>query len=256
MIMKISLLTILSLFFSLLLFASCGKKEASDTENQNTEPATEEKTEEPSTEEKVEEPAPKKEEPAPLLTPDDAPPSKTDKTEESDKETTNNSTEEKPATTVQTPGTVTAFVKELQDKGITKGFVELERLEEIGQENPALAIEAMKDLVGKLATVNTDSLPEDLKDGVNSMRGGLNSMVLHMEEMPIPADVLAGGEEAMSEWFLKQSTEDPDFAEDFGLTMREWGGEMQELGQQMESSGEDLEQLFEKYGVDESEFEN
>ncbi|HIG84335.1 MAG TPA: hypothetical protein EYG40_02230 [Verrucomicrobia bacterium] len=252
--MKISLLPILSLFFSLLFFSSCGKKETPVIEDQTTAPATEEKVEAPVTEKK--EPAPKKEDPVTLLTPDDAPPIKPEKTEDPAKETTDNSTEKKPAAKAETPASVTAFVKELQDKGITKGFEELERLEEIGQENPALAIEAMKDLVGKLTTVNTDNLPEDLRDGVNGMRGGLNSMVLHMEEMPIPTDVLAGGEEAIGAWFLKQSTEDPDFAEDFGLTMREWGGEMQGLGQQMESSGEKLEQLFEKYGVDESELEN
>lgn len=252
--MKISLLPILSLFFSLLFFSSCGKKETPAIEDQTTEPATEEKIEEPVTEKK--DPAPKKEDPVTLLTPDDAPPIKPEKTEDPAKETTDNPTEKKPAAKAETPASVTAFVKELQDKGITKGFEELERLEEIGQENPALAIEAMKDLVGKLTTVNTDNLPEDLRDGVNGMRGGLNSMVLHMEEMPIPTDVLAGGEEAIGAWFLKQSTEDPDFAEDFGLTMREWGGEMQGLGQQMESSGEKLEQLFEKYGVDESELEN
>jgi len=253
--MKTSLLLILSLFFSLILFSSCGKKDNTTTDDQTAEPATEENAEEPATEEKAEEPAPKKEEPVTLLTPDDAPPTEPEKTEEPAKETTDNSAEDKPATKVETPATVTAFVKELQDKGITKGFVELERLEEIGQENPVLAFEAMKDLVGKLTTVNTDNLPEDLRDGVNGMRKGLNSMVLHMEEMPIPTDVLAGGEEAIGAWFLKQSTEDPDFAEDFGQTMREWGGEMEELGQQMESSGEALEGLFEKYGVDESEFE-
>ena len=246
--MKISLLPILSLLFGLLLFSSCGKKEAPAIDDQPAEPITEEKAEEPTS--KKEEPAPKKEEPVTLLTPDDAPAT------EPAKETTDNSTEEKPAAKAATPTSVTAFVKELQDKGITKGFVELERLEEIGQENPALAIEVMKDLVGKLTTVNTDNLPEDLRDGVNGMRGGLNSMVLHMEVMPIPTDILAGGEEAIGAWFLKQSTEDPDFAEDFGLTMREWGGEMEELGQKVESSGESLEQLFEKYGVDESEFEN
>ncbi len=252
--MKISLLPILSLLFGLLLFSSCGKKEAPAIDDQPAEPITEEKAEEPTS--KKEEPAPKKEEPVTLLTPDDAPATEPEKTEEPAKETTDNSTEEKPAAKAATPASVTAFVKELQDKGITKGFVELERLEEIGQENPALAIEVMKDLVGKLTTVNTDNLPEDLRDGVNGMRGGLNSMVLHMEEMPIPTDILAGGEEAIGAWFLKQSTEDPDFAEDFGLTMREWGGEMEELGQKVESSGESLEQLFEKYGVDESEFEN
>ena len=245
--MKISLLPILSLLFGLLLFSSCGKKET---------PAIDDQTAEPIIEEKAEEPAPKKEEPVTLLTPDDAPPSKPEKTEETEKEATDNSIEEKPATKVATPASVTAFVKDLQDKGITKGFNELERLEEIGQENPALAIEAMKDLVGKLTTVNTDNLPEDLRGGVNGMRKDLNSMVLHMEDMPIPTDILAGGEEAIGAWFLKQSTEDPDFAEDFGLTMREWGGEMEELGQKVESSGESLEQLFEKYGVDESEFEN
>ena len=252
--MKISILPILSLFFSLIFFSSCGKKETPAIEDQTTEPTTEEKAEEPATEEK--ESAPKKEKPAPLLTPDDAPSSKPEKTEEPEKEASDKPNEEKPSAKVATPASVTAFVKELQDKGITKGFEELERLEEIGQENPVLAIEAMKDLVEKLTTVNTDSLPEDLRDGVNGMRGGLNSMVLHMEEMPIPTDVLAGGEEAIGAWFLKQSTEDPDFAEDFGLTMREWGGEMQELGQQMESSGENLEQLFEKYGVDKSELGN
>ena len=252
--MKISILPILSLFFSLLFFSSCGEKETTTIEDQTTEPITEEKAEEPVTEKK--EPAPKKEKPAPLLTPDDAPSSKPEKTEEPEKEASDKPNEEKPSAKVATPASVTAFVKELQDKGITKGFEELERLEEIGQENPVLAIEAMKDLVEKLTTVNTDNLPEDLRDGVNGMRGGLNSMVLHMEEMPIPTDVLAGGEEAISAWFLKQSTEDPDFAEDFGLTMRESGGEMQELGQQMESSGENLEQLFEKYGVDKSELGN
>ena len=252
--MKISLLPILSLLFGLLLFSSCGKKEAPAIDDQPAEPITEEKAEEPTS--KKEEPAPKKEEPVTLLTPDDAPATEPEKTEEPAKKTTDNSTEEKPAAKAATPASVTAFVKELQDKGITKGFVELERLEEIGQENPALAIEVMKDLVGKLTTVNTDNLPEDLRGGVNGMRKDLNSMVLHMEDMPIPTDILAGGEEAIGAWFLKQSTEDPDFAEDFGLTMREWGGEMEELGQKVESSGESLEQLFEKYGVDESEFEN
>jgi hypothetical protein len=251
--MKTSLLLIPSLFFSLVLFSSCGKKDNSAIDDQNADTVPEEKVEEPATEEKAEEPTPKKEEPVNLLTPDDAPATEPEKAEEPAKETTDNSTEEKPATTVVTPPAVTAFVKELQDKGITKGFEELERLEEIGQENPALAIEAMKDLVGKLATVNTDSLPEDLRGGVNGMRKDLNSMVLHMEEMPIPTDVLAGGEEAIEAWFLKQSTEDPDFAEDFGQTMREWGGEMEELAAQMMSSGSEFEQLFNKYGVDKSE---
>ena len=236
--MKISILPILSLFFILLFFSSCGEKETPAIEDQTTEPTTEEK-----------EPAPKKEKPAPLLTPDDAPPSKPEKTEEPAEETTDNSTEEKPAAKVATAASVTVFVKELQDKGINKGFEELDRLMQINQVNPTLAIEAMKDLVEKLTTVNTDSLPEDLRDGVNGMRGGLNSMVLHMEEMPIPTDVLAGGEEAIGAWFLKQSTEDPDFTEDFELTMSKWGGEMQELGQQMESSGGNLKQLVEKYGV-------
>ncbi len=67
---------------------------------------------------------------------------------------------------------------------------------------------------------------------------------------------MADGREAIGAWFIEQSQEDPDFAQDFGQIMQSWGAEMQELGSNLENSSERLEETFEKYGIDESDLEN
>ena len=41
-----------------------------------------------------------------------------------------------------------------------------------------------------------------------------------------------------------------------GEVMRSWGAEMQELGSTLEVAGENMGELFEKYGIDDSELEN
>lgn len=67
---------------------------------------------------------------------------------------------------------------------------------------------------------------------------------------------MAEGREAIGAWFLEQSQADPDFGQDFGEVMQSWGAEMQELGSTLEVAGDNMGELFEKYGIDESELEN
>ena len=67
---------------------------------------------------------------------------------------------------------------------------------------------------------------------------------------------MAEGREAIGVWWFEQSQADPDFEKDMGEVMRSWGAEMQELGSTLEVAGDNMGELFEKYGIDESELEN
>ena len=157
---------------------------------------------------------------------------------------------------IATPPSVTAFVAQMKESGIPKLVSELEELEQLGQESPGLAFEALRELSGKTAAMDASNLPEDLKNEFETLSSGLRDLIGHIETSPIPAEIMADGREAIGAWFIEQSQEDPDFAQDFGQIMQSWGAEMQELGSNLENSSERLEETFEKYGIDESDLEN
>ena len=161
--------------------------------------------------------------------------------------------EEKP---IATPPSVTAFVTQMKESGVTKLVSELEELEELAQESPGIAFEILRELSAKVATLNASELPEDLKNEFETLSTGLRDIVSHIETSPIPSEVMAEGREAIGAWFLEQSEADPDFGQDFGEVMRSWGAEMQELGSTLEVAGDNMGELFEKYGIDDSELEN
>ena len=161
--------------------------------------------------------------------------------------------EEKP---IATPPSVTAFVTQMKESGVTKLVSELEELEELAQESPGIAFEVLRELSAKVATLNASELPEDLKNEFETLSTGLRDIVSHIETSPIPSEVMAEGREAIGAWFFEQSQADPDFGQDFGEVMRSWGAEMQELGSTLEVAGDNMGELFEKYGIDDSELEN
>ena len=161
--------------------------------------------------------------------------------------------EEKP---IATPPSVTAFVTQMKESGVTKLVSELEELEELAQESPGIAFEILRELSAKVATLNASELPEDLKNEIETLSTGLRDIVSHIETSPIPSEVMAEGREAIGAWFFEQSQADPDFGQDFGEVMQSWGAEMQELGSTLEVAGDNMGELFEKYGIDASELEN
>ena len=161
--------------------------------------------------------------------------------------------EEKP---IATPPSVTAFVTQMKESGVTKLVSELEELEELAQESPGIAFEILRELSAKVATLNASELPENLKNEFETLSTGLRDIVSHIETSPIPSEVMAEGREAIGAWFFEQSQADPDFGQDFGEVMQSWGAEMQELGSTLEVAGDNMGELFEKYGIDASELEN
>ena len=157
---------------------------------------------------------------------------------------------------IATPPAVTAFLAQMKESGVIELASELEELEQLGQESPGLAFEVLRELSAKAATLDPSELPEDLKNEFETLSTGLRDIVSHIETSPIPSEVMAEGREAIGAWFLEQSQADPDFGQDFGEVMRSWGAEMQELGSTLEVAGDNMGELFEKYGIDESELEN
>ena len=157
---------------------------------------------------------------------------------------------------IATPPAVTAFLAQMKESGVIELASELEELEQLGQESPGLAFEVLRELSAKVATLNASELPEDLKNEFETLSTGLRDIVSHIETSPIPSEVMAEGREAIGAWFLEQSEADPDFGQDFGEVMQSWGAEMQELGSTLEVAGDNMGELFEKYGIDESELEN
>ena len=157
---------------------------------------------------------------------------------------------------IATPAEVLAFVGKMKESGIPKLVAELEELEDLGRESPGLAFEALRELATKTSALDAGDLPEDLRNQFDALTNGLNQMVSHIEASPIPADIMADGEQAIGAWFLEQSQADPDFGQDFGEKMRSWGGEMEELGRSLESAGEGMGEIFEKYGIEESDLLN
>jgi hypothetical protein len=161
--------------------------------------------------------------------------------------------EENPITT---PPSVTAFVAQMKENGVTKLVSELEGLEELGQESPGLAFEVLRELSAKTATLDPSSLPEDIKNEFETLSTGLRDIISHIETNPIPTEVMAEGREAIGAWWVEQSQADPDFEKDMGEVMRSWFSEMQELGSTLQGARSNMGELFEKYGIDDSELEN
>jgi hypothetical protein len=106
----------------------------------------------------------------------------------------------------------------------------------------------LNDLNDKLKTVKMEGLPADLKDPAEQFRDATADMTIHLEEMPIPLDILTGGQEAVGPWFAEKIAEDPLFLQ----SMQDWGQTMGELGGEMEEAGTDMEKAFAKYGIDSS----
>ena len=157
---------------------------------------------------------------------------------------------------IATPPAVTAFVAQMKENGVTKLVSELEGLEELGQESPGLAFEVLREISAKTATLDPSSLPEDIKNEFETLSTGLRDIISHIETNPIPTEVMAEGREAIGAWWVEQSQADPDFEKDMGEVMRSWFSEMQELGSTLQGARSNMGELFEKYGIDDSELEN
>tara|TARA_Y100000589_G_scaffold33511_1_gene28000 strand:- start:3160 stop:3912 length:753 start_codon:yes stop_codon:yes gene_type:complete len=153
---------------------------------------------------------------------------------------------------IATPPAVTAFVAQMKESGVTKLASELTELEQLAQESPGIAFEVLRELSAKVATLNANELPEDLKNEFETLSIGLRDIVSHIETNPVPSEVMEEGREAIGAWFVEQSQADPDFAED----MQSWGAEMLKLRGTLQDAGDNMGELFEKYGIDESELEN
>ena len=241
-------LTVISSFFCLCLFlTSCGEKDPAPSEgtagdttpvkaDAPTTPSSESSEEESATEETpeaaTEDPTPA--DPAP--TPDPAP--------APDPEPAEDPAAKKPA-----PASVIAFTAELREKGVLELIEELEEAEEDGGENPLQILDNLRrlnELSDVLSTINTEELPEDLKEPVDRFRDATSDTAAHLEEMPIPVDILTAGQEAIGQWFGEKMAEDPLFLQ----SMEDWGETMQELGGEMEDSGGAIERAFDTYDID------
>ena len=242
--MKLAL-TVISTAFCLCLFlTSCGEKEpASSAETSSTQGAPEETpTPEPESApepEEAPEPAPEPEEaPEPTPEPEEAP-EPTPEPEETPDPAAN-----KPAA----PASVITFTNELREKGVLELLEKLENAQEGRGENPMQMFDTMRQLnqlSDKLSTIDTADLPEDLKQPVNRFRDATADMATHMEEIPIPVEIVTGGQEAIGPWFVEKMAEDPLFPQ----IMEDWGRTMGELGEEMEESGSVIEKVFDAYDV-------
>ena len=110
------------------------------------------------------------------------------------------------------------------------------------------ALRNLSELDDKLSTVNTEGLPADLKEPAEHFRDATADMTTHLEEMPIPLDILNASPEVMQEWFAEKAVEDPGFM----LSMRDWGQTMGELGGEMEEADASLDNALSIYGIDPS----
>ena len=242
--MKLAL-TVISTAFCLCLFlTSCGEKEpASSAETSSTQGAPEETpTPEPESApepEETPEPAPEPEEaPEPTPEPEEAP-EPTPEPEETPDPAAN-----KPAA----PASVITFTNELREKGVLELLEKLENAQEGRGENPMQMFDTMRQLnqlSDKLSTIDTADLPEDLKQPVNRFRDATADMATHMEEIPIPVEIVTGGQEAIGPWFVEKMAEDPLFPQ----IMEDWGRTMGELGEEMEESGSVIEKVFDAYDM-------
>ena len=252
--MKLAL-TVISTAFCLCLFlTSCGEKEpASSAETSSTQGAPENTpTPEPESApepEETPEPAPEPEEaPEPAPEPEEAP-EPTPEPEEAPEPTPEpQETPDPAANKPAAPASVITFTNELREKGVLELLEKLENAQEGRGENPMQMFDTMRQLnqlSDKLSTIDTADLPEDLKQPVNRFRDATADMATHMEEIPIPVEIVTGGQEAIGPWFVEKMAEDPLFPQ----IMEDWGRTMGELGEEMEESGSVIEKVFDAYDM-------
>jgi hypothetical protein len=233
--MKKQLIILSALCFSLVFLNSCGKEDdpsAQDPPEKKESPGGRPKFSAPPKEtdsgQAAVKPAPEKE-PAPV-----------------EPEAPEEATDNEPDTS--TPPAVVALATELRDKGILKLIKRMENRGEGRGQNPLAMLDMLRDLndlSDKLKTVKTEGLPADLKEPVEQFRDATADMTAHLEEMPIPIDILTGGQEAVGEWFSEKVEEDPGFL----LSMQDWGQTMGDLRGEMEEAGTDMENAFAKYDI-------
>ena len=149
-----------------------------------------------------------------------------------------NGEEEKPA--------IGAFTKQVADLGIVEDLSALEELEANAEENTAALFEAVGALAKKFEEVNTDGLPADLEENLEAMKSGFSDLAEHFMAMPIPLEILEGGEAAMTEWVTEKATADPEFPAKIQEEMGAWEKKAAELGTKLEEMDWSV---FEKYGI-------
>ena len=246
--MKKELSVLSVLCFSLTLLNSCGKKEDPsaqgppiEEETASGRPKFSAPTKDPGSGQDTGKSAPEKE-PAPVEP-------------EAPKDATGNA----PATPAPAgptgtaaPPAVVAYVAELRDKGILKLLKKLDNEEEerFGQDPLEMLdmFRDLNDLSDKLKTVKTEGLPADLKEATEQFRDAAADLTDHIEEMPIPLDILTAGQEVVGEWFAEKIAGDPGFL----LSMEDWGQTMGELGGEMGKAGKAWGNSFARFGLDPS----
>ena len=247
--MKRHFIILSALSFSLTFLSSCGKKE----EPSGQDPPSKEKSaggsSKSSTPSKEKPSGPSAVKPAPVEDPAPV-----------DPETPEDATSNEPDTPAPAeptgktaPPAVVAFKAELKEKGIWKLRQKLKGLREgrgAGRDPFAMldALRNLSELDDKLSTINTEGLPADLKESAEHFRDATADMTTHLEEMPIPLDILTASPEVMQEWFAEKAVEDPGFM----LSMRDWGQTMGELGGEMGKAGKAWGNSFARFGLDPS----
>jgi len=149
------------------------------------------------------------------------------------------------------PPAVVAFKAQLKEKGIWNLRRKLKNMRDGGGRDPFAMLDGLRDLGDlndKLSTVNTEGLPADLKEPAEHFRDATADITTHLEEMPIPLDILTAGPEVMQEWFAEKAVEDPGFM----LSMQDWGRTMGELSGEMEEANTNLDNALSEYGIDPS----
>ena len=247
--MKSYLILLSALCFSLTFLSSCGKKE----EPTSQDPPSKEKSAGGSSKSST----PSKESPSGQSAVKPAPAEELPSTEPETPEDATSNEPDTPAPAEPTgktaPPAVVAFKAELKEKGIWKLRQKLKDLREgrgAGRDPFAMfdALRNLSELDDKLSTVNTEGLPADLKEPAEHFRDATADMTTHLEEMPIPLDILNASPEVMQEWFAEKAVEDPGFM----LSMRDWGQTMGELGGEMEEADASLDNALSIYGIDPS----
>ena len=95
--------------------------------------------------------------------------------------------------------------------------------------------------------MSTEGLPADLGEGFEAMTSAFSELAAHCKAMPLPREVLEGGETAIAAWVGEKVAADPEFLATFGEDMGAWEKKMEELGSELEEMDDSV---FEKYGIE------
>lgn len=142
---------------------------------------------------------------------------------------------------------IEAFAKQIADLGIVEDMNAFEELEATAEENPVPLFEALDALVEKFGEVNTDGLPADLEEGFGAMKSGFSDLAEHCRAIPMPLELLKGGEAAIMAWVTEKMTTDPEFLSKFEVEMGAWEKKVEELGSKLEEMDGSV---FEKYDIE------